>query len=525
MGVIEYQADPKAGLEPLRPLLAALGEVRTLPRQTSTRLYLDTFDWRLHAAGMLLYQEREAGSDWLILRSSKLPQRPLRQRGTLCGRFADGLPGGSIRSRVAPRAQMRALLPIVRLRLRRAPVELRDPEGKILLRVYASEGRVLRAAGVRAGELPARVQIEPMAGYEASAERLAEQIERQLGLEPCTEELDALAMARAERTPGDYGPKRPPELAPELRADQAARAILLRLLDTLEQNEAGLRADLDSEFLHDFRVAVRRTRSILGQLKGVFPRTAIERFQAGFAWLGAVTGPTRDLDVYLLGIPGYRDALAPHLRADLEPLREFLVRHQRTEHRRLVRSLDSRRYGRLRADWRAFLGSAPPARTRLAHATRPVKALADRRIWKLYKRALREGGAIGPGTGAAALHELRKTCKKLRYLLEAFRGLYPAGAMRACIKTLKEFQECLGTFQDLEVQQAKLLGFGEQMTGEGRAPPATLLAMGALIDDLHQRQGAVRAEFAARFERFARPTNHRQYKALFKPRPPTRTTS
>ena len=44
-----------------------------------------------------------------------------------------------------------------------------------------------------------------------------------------------------------------------------------RSLQTLRINEDGVRKDLDSEFLHDFRVAVRRTRSALSQIKGVFP--------------------------------------------------------------------------------------------------------------------------------------------------------------------------------------------------------------------------------------------------------------
>ncbi|MFC1662475.1 CHAD domain-containing protein, partial [Gemmatimonadota bacterium] len=42
----------------------------------------------------------------------------------------------------------------------------------------------------------------------------------------------------------------------------------------MRANEVGMLKNLDSEFLHDFRVAVRRTRSGLTQLKGVFPPSA-----------------------------------------------------------------------------------------------------------------------------------------------------------------------------------------------------------------------------------------------------------
>ena len=47
-------------------------------------------------------------------------------------------------------------------------------------------------------------------------------------------------------------------------------------LDTLEANVEGTRADLDSEFLHDLRVATRRTRSALSQIKAVLPAEITE---------------------------------------------------------------------------------------------------------------------------------------------------------------------------------------------------------------------------------------------------------
>ena len=56
-----------------------------------------------------------------------------------------------------------------------------------------------------------------------------------------------------------------------MRADIAAKYIFSHLLKTMKDNEPGTIADTDSEFLHDFRVAVRRTRAGLSQLKGVLP--------------------------------------------------------------------------------------------------------------------------------------------------------------------------------------------------------------------------------------------------------------
>ena len=92
------------------------------------------------------------------------------------------------------------------------------------------------------------------------------------------------------------------ELAPTVRADVGARQIHLALLGILVANEPGLRANLDTEFLHDFRVAIRRTRSLLGQIKHVFPPDAVEHFSTEFSWVGRLTGPPRDLDVLVLAL-------------------------------------------------------------------------------------------------------------------------------------------------------------------------------------------------------------------------------
>ena len=54
-------------------------------------------------------------------------------------------------------------------------------------------------------------------------------------------------------------------------------------------------------------MAVRRTRSVLKMLGDVLPAGLAERMSAEFRWLGDITTPTRDLDVYLLSI----DAMAP----------------------------------------------------------------------------------------------------------------------------------------------------------------------------------------------------------------------
>ena len=304
-------------------------------------------------------------------------------------------------------------------------------------------------------------------------------------------------------------------LDPAMRADEASKLIMHRLLDIMMQNEAGTRIGTDTEFLHDFRVAIRRTRSALSQIKAVFPKQIVDRYKTEFAWLGQITTPSRDLDVYLLTFDEYRDSLPLSMQADIEPLRDFLIRHQKLENKALVKALDSARYRRIITNWRSFLEQPVNERSTLKNAGRPVLDVACERIWRIYRVALKEGNAINAESPAEALHELRKTCKKLRYLMEFFQSLYPSSDIKELIRILKTLQDNLGDFQDYEVQVSTLKKFSHQMVDEGRVPPDTLLAMGILIDGLERRQRQAREEFSGRFAGFSQQHNQERFRQLF----------
>lgn len=313
----------------------------------------------------------------------------------------------------------------------------------------------------------------------------------------------------------------PPALAPDDHADRAVRAVYRALVEALLVHELDVRQDRDPEALHDFRVAVRRTRTGLGQLRGVLPAGIVEPFRAEFGWLGEVTGPKRDLDVLRLALPGLRDRLPEAVRADLDPLDAFLVAHQAVEQARLVAVLDGARYRALVDGWRALLDDpSPPAvpAPDTPDAGRPARDVADERIWKAYRRVRKSGRAIRRSSPPEALHALRIACKKLRYLVEFFRPLYPAADMRRVVADLKQLQDNLGAFNDTAVQQAALATYGSQMQAEVDDSAAALLAMGRLQGCLEADQAAERRRFARRFKAFDGAANRSRMRRLFKPR-------
>src|SRR3546814_1205833 len=110
---------------------------------------------------------------------------------------------------------------------------------------------------------------------------------------------------------------------------------------------------------------------------------------------------------------------------------------------------------------------------------RPIGALAGRRIRKLYRRAVADGMAIGADSPDEALHALRKTMKKLRYVFEIVRDAYPREPAREILRVVKDLQQELGEVQDMAVKAAGLHRFGVGLGGRDATAPEKLMAIGA----------------------------------------------
>ena len=494
-------------------------DLRAEPSTPRVRRYFDSFDWRLYNAGTVFYQEtsgKKSHLHWERLGDER-PKHVLA--ASEAPRFAEDLPPGRFRDDLVPVLEHRALLPLAEVRYRHGLFNGLDANEKTVARLVVEENaKVSNATPGKRTPLSATLHLLPLKGYGDAYKDLYKILRRQPGLAPADDHPLLPALQALGRTPGDTAPKQNPVLDPEMRADAAVKQILHALLDTVEGNEPGVREDLDSEFLHDFRVAVRRTRSVLGQFKKVLPPEILMHFRPAFKWLGSVTGPTRDLDVYLIKFEKYQTWLPPSIQEDLIPLHHFLHLHQKQEHARLVKALDSPRYHALIEDWQGYLEAPVPEVPHAPLAARPVLEGVSERIWKAYKKVLDEGNAIldDPEAPAEKLHRLRITCKKLRYLLELLRSLYPPKAMKKLILALKQLQDNLGDFNDFEVQQHTIQQFALRMREEREVLTETFLAMGRLEARLEILQHETREAFTERFTKFATPKNQRRFKELFK---------
>jgi CHAD domain-containing protein len=293
-------------------------------------------------------------------------------------------------------------------------------------------------------------------------------------------------------------------------AGLSIRRVLANLATTIEANLDGTIADTDPELLHELRVAVRRTRSVLAQAKGVLPGTIRRDHREGFGWLGEITGPARDLDVYLLRWADYTAPLTEEDRTSLDVVRAVLETRRRVAHDRLAEELRSERARALLDGWQRWLDDPEVVSPRVLR----LGPLVVERIRKAQRTVLLEGRAITPESPPERLHDLRKSTKRLRYLLECFGGLFPAKPHRSFVRQLKELQDNLGAHQDAEIHLAELRMLARDLEDEGEVDADVLLAAERLGDDLERRRQRERDRFAKRFAAYDTKRTRRALHAL-----------
>lgn len=290
----------------------------------------------------------------------------------------------------------------------------------------------------------------------------------------------------------------------DLRAPihENVRRLLQFTTSVMEANEEGIRKDIDSEFLHDFRVAVRRSRSILRLLNGAFDPERTAWALGGLRELGKRTNDLRDSDVYLLRRDEYTSLLSPSLRPALDPFFSDLEAEKRLHHRQFCRYLAGREYPGFMASLKEFIAEERlPDEESAPLAARPTGEVASRAIRKALKKVLAHGRRTGSETSDAELHELRIDCKKLRYLLEFFASLFPPKATAQVLRHMKALQDNLGTFVDMSVQMEFLQSRLDALPAD-RGGIAEAAAIGGLLTTLYREREKVREHFHEIFSAF-----------------------
>lgn len=401
-----------------------------------TRAYYDDADGHLWRANVLL---SHGGKQFCLINadgaSTTLDQAP-------SAKFWWDFPEGALRDALKPLTGVRALLPVATLKVEHAGFSLRNNDAKIVVRGYFTQSTVGR-------KVVRYLTVTPLRGYaghfsdalDICAPFLAS-VDSALDARALLERHDVTAFAPHGKPPLPVTAKMPTE--------QAVRVMAGGMLDGAQQQVAGVVADVDTEFLHQFRVDLRKARSLLSLLKNAMPADTMDALKPRLSAISGATNRLRDLDVFLLAQQAYRDLLPSDFAAGMDELAALVQMQRGQEQQRLAQYFSSSAYRSEIARCMAELAAA--ARLETAMASKPVLALVKRQLLKRYAAVLSMSMAIDRSSADDDVHALRIELKKLRYLIEFFLDLLPRKRSIKLLGEMKKLQNVLGDFNDYCVQ-------------------------------------------------------------------------
>jgi CHAD domain-containing protein len=284
---------------------------------------------------------------------------------------------------------------------------------------------------------------------------------------------------------------------------ETEKKIIAVYLGAAVENEEGIKADYDTEFLHDYRVNLRKIRSVLSLFKEVLEPQENNRAKQDFAEIMRPTNRLRDLDVYLLEQQEFYEFLPVRMHPGLQQMFTTFVAQRKQQLQQVKAMLNSKTYQQSierlqdyfcyvdkgQAGDDAFISTLPFAR---------------KIIYKHYNKIARIARKIDLKSSDKEIHQLRIECKKLRYLIEFFSVFIRPKKLRKLIEFMKLLQDNLGRFNDYSIQQDSLQEFLTTYAIKHRNKNVILMAesIGALSILLHQKQSQQRKQIIQSFSRF-----------------------
>lgn len=270
-------------------------------------------------------------------------------------------------------------------------------------------------------------------------------------------------------------------------AAEGARLLALAYLDEASQASPRLADEADVRALHDFRVGLRRLRSVLKAYKRELRDTVRPKDRDRIAEIAQSTNDGRDAEVQLLWLEKRAPSATPNASAGvlwlinrIRACMEAGYRAARTETVAHFAKADQALRERLSYyDVRVQLGTPPRPE---AFGAVTADLLREHVADLIAHRA-----RIPNAADQEAIHTTRIAAKRLRYLLEPLKQETPE--VSSLVKRMKDLQDVLGELHDMHVMAATV--------GE-----ATAEATDAEIDGLLWLTAMARADRDALFARF-----------------------
>lgn len=391
-------------------------------------------------------------------------------RSEVSAALADDVPT-DLAERVRGVLRGRRIWPVARIRTTRSAWILHDGRGTAVARFVDDLVEAVQVRGrVRRRWREWEVELLPDAA--ATAEARGELLDR------VEQELVAAGARTAASTP---------QLARALGRDALGVALpvpagtaigevlpqLAELIESCARRDPLARIDA-TDAVHQYRVDVRRIRSVLASVRDVLDPGVTEPLRRRLHRLQTELEPARDAEVRRASAAVL---LQRGIRDPLDLLGRFVVARAEADHaaalERLGQYLDSRGYFRL-LDELDLLVSRPPLGRR---ALRPATPVLSADLARQARRAARLLDAAAEDD-LASMHDARKAVRRVRYLAEALTrtdgvdGQSSRDEVVRLGRAAKALQDELGDARDAELHAAEIEELADEAEAEGLDPTA-----------------------------------------------------
>jgi len=280
-----------------------------------------------------------------------------------------------------------------------------------------------------------------------------------------------------------------------LPPDLAVRRLALAQLDAAATACARVADHDDAEALHDFRVALRRLRSLLRAYAPWYdpvPKNLRKRLRR----LARATNAARDTEVQIEWLRHTPPRLKAGARSGLDWLRARLAERQRADNR-AVRKEVRKEFAALEPRLRTALHARKHGRDSAAGAGITFAQATDERLSVYCAELAADLAGIGSAADRDAIHAARIGGKRLRYLLEPLREAVP-GAV-ALVNAMKAFQDRFGELNDRFVMAREIEQAIEIAGAQAEQALPGLRELAAWVErDTNRRYRDIRARYLGR---------------------------
>jgi len=275
------------------------------------------------------------------------------------------------------------------------------------------------------------------------------------------------------------------------------------------QHEKGIIRDDDSEFLHQYRVSLRRCLALICLLKPLFAPQQKDMLKNEIKTLMQKSNSLRDLDVFLFKMDDYFYCLEHRYHQGLTCFFDELQDERRIAYKEFKKWLKTESYEQQCLLVQGLLAELEASPCPEGH--RVSLDLGKHLIWKHFSHTQELCNVLNSNSSDGAIHQLRISCKKLRYLLEYFTPIFTSKAGKEQVKALKQLQDELGDFNDSSIQQDFL---GNYLKNK-KVASHRYKAISQLVTEVQHQHIELKQNVIKHIELFSRPANVSSYQTLY----------